>query len=154
MHSIESQESASSGLVRAATSGPSQATTSANQSAETSTTRSDSSTTTLEGSVELQEGNSNTRLGTQIRHQLREKSFLLMCVNTERSVTELSHVETTYIGNDHIFFSNIKAEYEALRSPLGFWTLFIPNKVSLVQVSNFLPFFRKEALLPTFFSLS
>lgn len=45
----------------------------------------------------------------------RERSFLLMCVNTRKYMTELSHIETTYLGNDYVLFLNIRASYKALR---------------------------------------
>lgn len=66
----------------------------------------------------------------------RERGFLLMCVNTGEYMTELNHIETTYLGNDYVLFSNIRASYEALRqAPLKFYSLYHPTSARLVRVS-------------------
>jgi hypothetical protein len=71
---------------------------------------------------------------------LRERGFLLMCVNTGKYMTELSHIETTYLGNDYVLFSNIRANYEALRgAALKPYSLYHPTSARLVRVSLSFP---------------
>ncbi len=68
---------------------------------------------------------------------LRERGFLLMCVNTGRFMTKLSQIETTYLGNDYVLFSNLRASYEELRgSPLKSWSLYHPSSARLVRVGR------------------
>jgi len=100
-----------------------------NQMSTPGGTRENSST---QGSSVLSEASTSTASTMMFR----ERGFLLMCVNTGKYMTELSHVETTYLGNDYVLFSNIRANYEALsRAPLKFYSLYHPTSARLVRVS-------------------
>jgi len=69
--------------------------------------------------------------------RLRERGSLLMCVNCGKFMTELSHIETTYLGNDHLLFLNVRASYEKLRgSALKRWSLYHPTSARLVRVGR------------------
>ena len=89
----------------------------------------------LPGSGSIEQGtNVTSHESPPTPSQTTEPKYLLLCVNTKRSLTIMRHLEVSSLSNDQYLFQNINQEYHAIRKH-DVWNLgmLIPESISVPE---------------------